>query len=66
MGGGPLAGVAGVLRSPYLAGICGFLFLYTLSSTFLYFVQADIVTAALPERAARTVFFARLDLWVNV
>ena len=65
VGGGALAGVSSVLRSPYLAGICGFLFLYTLSSTFLYFVQADIVTTALPERSARTAFFARLDLWVN-
>ena len=65
VGGGALAGVAAVLRSPYLAGICGFLFLYTVSSTFLYFLQAGIVTEALPERTARAAFFARLDLWVN-
>lgn len=65
LGGGALAGVARVLRSPYLAGICGFLFLYTVGSTFLYFMQAEIVREALPERAARAAFFARLDVWVN-
>ena len=32
-----------VVRSPYLLGICAFLILYTIGSTFLYFEQADIV-----------------------
>ncbi len=65
VGGGPLAGLAHVLSSPYLLGLCGFLFLYTIGSTFLYFLQVDIVAGAFSDRGARTAFFARIDLWVN-
>jgi AAA family ATP:ADP antiporter len=65
LGGGALAGIAHVLRSPYLLGICGFFFLYTIGSTFLYFMQAGIVTGAVADRAARAALFARIDLWTN-
>jgi AAA family ATP:ADP antiporter len=65
IGGGSLDGLARVLRSPYLLGICGFFLLYTIGSTFLYFLQAEVATAGFPERAARAAFFARIDLWVN-
>jgi AAA family ATP:ADP antiporter len=60
-----LDGVTLVLRSPYLLGICLFLFIYTLTSTFLYFEQANLV-AALKGDAARTGMFARIDFYVNV
>lgn len=66
VGGGALAGLGHVARSPYLIGICLFIFLYTTGSTFLYFLQVDIATASFAERGARTAFFARVDLWVNV
>jgi AAA family ATP:ADP antiporter len=39
--------------------------LYTVTATFLYFQQADIVAVSFADRAARTVFFARIDLAVN-
>ena len=39
--------------------------LYTVTSTFLYFQQAEIVGASFEDRAARTVFFASVDLAVN-
>jgi len=65
LGGGPLAGLAHVLSSPYLLGLCGFLFLYTIGSTLLYFLQVDIVSGAFTDRGERTAFFARIDLWVN-
>ena len=60
-----LAGVSHVARSPYLAGICLYLFIYSLSSTFAYFIQAAIVDGAVPDRAGRTVVFARIDVLVN-
>jgi AAA family ATP:ADP antiporter len=41
------------------------LFLYSLSSTFVYFEQANIIDAALSDRAARAALFARIDAWVN-
>ncbi|MFV0276241.1 MAG: MFS transporter, partial [Parahaliea sp.] len=37
IGGNPLAGVAQCLRSPYLLGICLYIFLYTVLSAFVYF-----------------------------
>ncbi len=66
IGGGVLAGIAAVIRSPYLLGICAYLFCYTITATFLYFQQAEIVPATFgDDRAARTVFLARIDLAVN-
>jgi AAA family ATP:ADP antiporter len=41
------------------------MFLYTILSTFLYFQQAAIVDRTFADRAARTAFFARVDLLVN-
>ncbi len=40
--------------------------LFTIISTFLYFQQAAIVKTSFADRAARTVFFARVDLLVNI
>lgn len=65
VGGGLLDGVRLVLSSSYLLGIVGYMLLYTITATFLYFQQAEIVEASFAERAARTVFFARVDLAVN-
>jgi len=65
MGGGILAGVRLVVRSPYLLGICAYLLLYTATSTFLYFEQAHIVRAYSDDPARRTAVFAGIDLLVN-
>jgi AAA family ATP:ADP antiporter len=53
------------LRSPYLANVCLFIVLFTVTSTFLYFQQATIARDYFPDRASRTAFFARVDLLVN-
>jgi len=66
IGGGVLTGIAAVVRSPYLLGIVGYMLLYTITATFLYFQQAEIVSDVIAERGARTAFFARLDLAVNI
>ncbi len=65
LGGGVLAGVQLVLRSPYLAGLCLFVLLYTMLATFLYFQQAYIVRDAFPDSTMRTQLFAHMDLAVN-
>lgn len=65
-GSGVFSGLTIVSRSGYLLGISLFLLFFTVSSTFLYFEQARIVKAALADSAARTAFFARIDLWVNL
>ncbi|MEP6918347.1 MAG: MFS transporter [Acidobacteriota bacterium] len=65
IGGSMWAGLTNALRSPYLLNICLYMFLYTILSTFLYFQQAAIVDRTFADRAARTAFFARVDLLVN-
>ena len=65
LAGGTWTGIATVFRSPYLLGIAGYILLMTYASTVLYFLQADLVRAAVADRAARTSLFAQIDLWVN-
>ncbi|MCB1908562.1 MAG: MFS transporter [Rhodocyclaceae bacterium] len=65
LGGHPLQGVQAVLRQPYLLGICGWLLLYSGTSTLLYFSQTEIVGQAIADRSARTQLFAAMDLTVN-
>ncbi len=66
IGGGIVAGVTHTLRSPYLLGIVVYMVLYTSTSTFLYFLQADIVAKAFASAAERTRLFALIDLTVGV
>jgi len=65
VGGGILDGIRTAFSSPYLLGIVGYMLLYTITATFLYFQQAEIVEVSFTDRSARTVFFARIDLVVN-
>jgi ATP:ADP antiporter, AAA family len=65
IGGGIITGLTHVLRSPYLLGICAFMLLHSITATFVYFQQADITGHQFHDRAARTAFFAQLDLAVN-
>ena len=65
IGGGIISGIAHVFRSSYLLSICAFMFLYAITTTFIYFQLADVTGHQFHDRAARTIFFARLDVWVN-
>jgi AAA family ATP:ADP antiporter len=66
VGGRIWAGIVHNIRSPYLLGISSYMLLYALTSTLLYFQQVGIAAGAYPDRAARTAFFAQIDLVVNV
>ncbi len=66
LAGGVWSGITDLVRSPYLLGICLFLFLYSLLSTFLYFQQTELVPAAIADSALRTRLLALVDLAVNV
>ena len=66
VGGGVLTGIANALRSPYLLGVSAFILLFAISSTFLYFQQAAIVSHSFASRGAQTSFVATVDLAVNV
>ncbi|HEX2827554.1 MAG TPA: MFS transporter [Burkholderiales bacterium] len=65
IGGGVLAGITHAFRSGYLANIVIFMLLFAVTSTFVYFQQANIVSATFKDRAAQTAFFASIDLAVN-
>ncbi|MBI4442955.1 MAG: MFS transporter [Acidobacteria bacterium] len=66
IGGGVLAGISHAVKSPYLLNISLYMLLFTILSTFLYFQMADIVDQTITDRAARTAFFGRVDLLVNL
>ncbi len=66
IGGSVFAGITQLFRSPYLLGICAYMFLFTTVATFLYFQQTWIVEESIFDRAARTAFFAKIDVAVNV
>jgi AAA family ATP:ADP antiporter len=64
--GNAWSGIGVVFRSSYLRAIAGYIFLMTFASTVLYFQQAELVGEAFTDRGARTVFFAQIDLAVNI
>jgi ATP:ADP antiporter, AAA family len=65
-GPGVFEGLRLIVRSRFLALICVYLLLFTLTSTFLYLEQGSIVERVFPNQAARTGAFARIDLLVNI
>jgi AAA family ATP:ADP antiporter len=66
IGGSVFAGITHVFRSSYLLSVSLFLLLFAITSTFLYFQQAGIVSRSFSDRGAQTAFFAAVDLLVNV
>ena len=66
IGGSAWDGIKRLAGSRYLLGISAFMMLFTIGSTFLYQIQAAIVSANFAGPAERTAVFARLDLAVNV
>jgi ATP:ADP antiporter, AAA family len=66
IGGSALAGLTRIVRSPYLAGIAFYILCTACLATFVYLRQAGIVKHALPDRGARTAFFAEVELWTSL
>jgi AAA family ATP:ADP antiporter len=66
IGGSVFSGVTHALKSPYLINVSVYILLFTITSTFLYFQQAEIARQSFADRGSRTAFFARIDLWVNI
>lgn len=60
------AGFKAIMASRYLQTICLYMLLFTVTTTFLYLFQGEIVAKTFATGAERTAAFARLDLWVNV
>lgn len=66
LGGSMWAGMKLAASSPYLLGICAYLFLLTMSATVLYLEQTAAISRAIPTPESRTRLFAGMDLTVNV
>jgi AAA family ATP:ADP antiporter len=66
IGGSMWAGMRLALSSPYLLGICAYLFLLTTTATFLYLEQTRLVGEQVASPQGRTRLFAVVDLAVNV
>lgn len=64
--GRAIDGLRDLARSPYLAGIGLYALLTACAATFVYLEQAGIVKAAFATPAARTDFFATVDLFTNL
>ena len=65
-GGGAFTGIVQVARSPYLATIVGYVLCTACAATFIYLRQFAIVREAIRDTAARTEYFATIDIWVAV
>jgi AAA family ATP:ADP antiporter len=66
IGGSVFAGITRTVGSPYLLNVSVFMLLFAVTSTFLYFQQAAVVSQSFSDRGAQTAFFATVDLFVNV
>jgi len=66
IGGGMWAGIRLAFQSPYLLGICLYLFCLTTTATFLYLEQTKLVSEQITSPEERTRLFATIDLAVNV
>lgn len=64
-GGDLWRGLRLVLELPYLRLIAGYIFLYGLLGTFLYFQQGKLVESSLADADARTAYFAAVEFWVQ-
>ncbi len=59
--GGALRGLGLVLRVPRLRGLAAYILLFTLGSTWLYFLTGRLVGEQLEQASDRVVFFARMQ-----
>ena len=65
IGGSIVAGVTLLVRSPYLLGIAAFVVLLASVSTFLYFEQAELIAATVPDPVRQTQLFSAIDAIVQ-
>jgi len=66
LGGGALAGLSELVRSPYLVGLAAWISLQSFCATMLYFQQIHLVAQGVHGGGAQTRLFAGVDLAVNL
>jgi AAA family ATP:ADP antiporter len=65
-GSGAWRGMGLVLRSPYLAGMAGFILLSAVVATIFYYQLNGLAGEQLPTELARRAMYADINLWQNV
>ena len=63
---GAFSGATDIVKSPYLLGICVYLFLYSFISSFIYFQKQELVAAGIKDRGGRVGFFSDVNIGVGV
>lgn len=63
--GGAFQGMLILVRSPYLMLIAAYVFIYALTSTFLYLQQGRLIEQSAPDTASRTAAFADISTWTQ-
>jgi ATP:ADP antiporter, AAA family len=66
IGGGALAGLLLVARSPYMLGIFAIIGIGSIAGVLMYNELLRLVGETYPDVASRTQFFAQLDMAVNI
>jgi len=64
--GGAFDGLIEVVKSPYLRSIVAYVLCTSFAATFIYLAQSHIVHDLLKDRAARTDYFATVDIYVSI
>ncbi len=60
------AGIRYTFSSPYILAIAGYIFFYSITTTFLYFQQGQLVSDATIVSSERIEIFANIDMWTNL
>ncbi|KAB7764318.1 NTP/NDP exchange transporter [Xanthomonas maliensis] len=66
IGGSAWQGVRAVFRSPYLAGIAGYVLLMTVLATFIYFTRLQMVAGVADDMDARAQLMGNIDMWTQL
>ena len=66
IGGSAWDGLRAVFRSPYLAGVAGYMLILAVVATFIYFTRLQMVAALGEDLDMRTTVFAQIDLYTQI
>lgn len=66
IGGSMWAGIGAVLRSPFLAGIAGYVLLMAVMATLVYFTRMQMVADVAEGTDARAALLGSIDMWTQI
>lgn len=66
IGGSMWAGIGSVMRSPYLAGIAGYVLLMAVMATLVYFTRMQMVADVAEGTDARAALLGSIDMWTQI